>query len=532
MKSAYDGDGRFVFFSYAHQDENIVGPFFDALAEKFKVWHDKDIPCGNDSRWDDVILDHIRKSCLFLFCVTPNSLQSEYCKKEVKTAIDNEIAFLSVIIDKLDEKTMPESFKKMYDQFQAYNLFEYASYKEAVKELERRNSAINIALREEYQEKSEKKKKGDFKLTLSNILPRNRYEGIRAIGSFEDFSRVMNTDYSFLDDLEFVTPTLPKEIFEKCLLQQNINSKFMFLLGVCYHLGVGTDVNLKEAVNCYCKTILENVGFPKNMFNKALWNLVEIYRNIMFDEKYYESIDTSAISFITEGDLVKILGYINDFAKHRGPRKDPDEILEMINQSTNLSPNDRKFLLARFHLLIREDIKMAKQYYDEAIQEGSEASLIFELELDNDDIEQMKLRMLRGYSRYYSRYANDLKNEKMFDLTDEEQWNYCLNAARLGNVDAIKDIYYVFYVEKNKNPFDDALMNFLFEQGIEKGGRELIKIQLNWLNSEKGLFKKHAKRAKELAKLDKEYLALANQIKDFLNGIIKDFYAKDKIDNH
>ena len=306
----------------------------------------------------------------------------------------------------------------------------------------------------------------------------------------------------------------------------------MFLLGVCYHLGVGTDVNLKEAVNCYCKTILENVGFPKNMFNKALWNLVEIYRNIMFDEKYYESIDTSAISFITEGDLVKILGYINDFAKHRGPRKDPDEILEMINQSTNLSPNDRKFLLARFHLLIREDIKMAKQYYDEAIQEGSEASLIFELELDNDDIEQMKLRMLRGYSRYYSRYANDLKNEKMFDLTDEEQWNYCLNAARLGNVDAIKDIYYVFYVEKNKNPFDDALMNFLFEQGIEKGGRELIKIQLNWLNSEKGLFKKHAKRAKELAKLDKEYLALANQIKDFLNGIIKDFYAKDKIDNH
>ena len=77
MKSAYDGDGRFVFFSYAHQDENIVGPFFDALAEKFKVWHDKDIPCGNDSRWDDVILDHIRKSCLFLFCVTPNSLQSE-----------------------------------------------------------------------------------------------------------------------------------------------------------------------------------------------------------------------------------------------------------------------------------------------------------------------------------------------------------------------------------------------------------------------------------------------------------------------
>ena len=204
MKSAYDGDGRFVFFSYAHQDENIVGPFFDALAEKFKVWHDKDIPCGNDSRWDDVILDHIRKSCLFLFCVTPNSLQSEYCKKEVKTAIDNEIAFLSVIIDKLDEKTMPESFKKMYDQFQAYNLFEYASYKEAVKELERRNSAINIALREEYQEKNEKNKKGNFKLTLSNILPRNRYEGVRAIGSFEDFSRVMNTDYSFLDDLEFV----------------------------------------------------------------------------------------------------------------------------------------------------------------------------------------------------------------------------------------------------------------------------------------------------------------------------------------
>lgn len=528
MKSAYDGEGRFVFFSYSHQDEGLVGPFFDALSEKFKVWHDRDIDFGSD--WNDVILNHIKKSCLFLFCVTPNSLSSEYCKKEVKTAIDNEIAFLSVIINQLDEGKMSAEFKKMYEQSQACNLFEYNNYKEAVIELARRNAAINIALREEYQKKDENKK-GDFKKTLANTLPRNKNDGIRAIGSFEDLSRLMNSDYSMLDDLEFATSSLPKEIFDRCDLQQNINSKFRFLLGVCYYLGIGTEVNIVKAANNFFLALSENVGLPKNMFNKALWALVDIYQRIMFERDNYNRIDMSSISRIAEGDLVDIYNCILDYdpERRRQPRKTPEQILDEINDSKNLTSGDRKFLLAKFHLIISRNMHLAEKYYDEAIAEGSEVGVVFKAETQYDIVKQMEFRMLRGYSQSYTRYAVELKKAEKFNLTDEEQeqYNYCLNSARLGNIDAIKDINETFYLGKNKNPLGDSLMNFLFDQGVEKGSRELIKIQLDLLNNEKGLFKKHAKRQKALLKLDKAYLALAKQIESFLDGFIKDFFEKN-----
>ena len=146
--------------------------------------------------------------------------------------------------------------------------------------------------------------------------------------------------------------------------------------------------------------------------------------------------------------------------------------------------------------------------------------MIFKTETYCDSIEQAKFRLFRGYSNSYGRYARLLKKADIFDLTDKEQWAYCLNSARLGNVQAIKDIYEVFYVQKDKNPFDDSLMNFLFEQGIEQGSRELIKIQLDLLKSRKGLIKNQGKRIKTLTKLDKEYIGIGESICRFINEFI------------
>ena len=525
MKSAYDGDGRFVFFSYSHEDENLVSPFFDALSEKFKVWHDKDIPLG--SEWEDIILEHIKNSCLFLFCVTPNSLTSEYCKKEVMTAIDNKIAFLSVIIDRINE--MPEPFKKMYDQYQACNLFEHSTYKDAISELERRNSAIHIALREQYQDKNKNNKKDDYKIALADALPRNKFEGIRAVGSFEDFDRLMNNDYDILDDLEFSTPYLPKEIFDKCVLHQNINPEYKALLGICYQLGIGADVDLTKAVELYFEAIKEKNNLPKNMKTIILWNLVAIYENIMSRNPQDSRIDTTGLSHMTFGDLSKIMSLFRRASQRYGNYEPitPEEIIQRINESTNLSSVDRAFLLARVELKLYGNKEKAAKIFDEAIANGSEVAVIFKTETYCEPIEQMKFRMFRGYSRFYGRYAKLLKEAGTFDLTDKEQWAYCLNSARLGNADAIMDIYESFYLNKNKNPLDDSLMNFLFEQGIEKGSGRLIQTQLGLLKGQKGLNKNQAKRIKILQKLDKEYLALANRIRKFIDEIVRDFDQKD-----
>lgn len=86
----------------------------------------------------------------------------------------------------------------------------------------------------------------------------------------------MNNDFGLLDDLEFATPTLPEEIFNRCSLQKSINSKYMYLLGICYYLGIGTDIDIKLASLCLYTAVMNNAGLSKNMFNVAIWTLYRI----------------------------------------------------------------------------------------------------------------------------------------------------------------------------------------------------------------------------------------------------------------
>lgn len=198
-----------------------------------------------------------------------------------------------------------------------------------------------------------------------------------------------------------------------------------------------------------------------------------------------------------------------------------------ILEDESLSSANKNILLAKLFHAYHPGDEEAGKYYDLAIAEGSESAIVFKEELNGDVIHEMKFRMIRGYSNAYNRYSRRLKNKSEFDLNNEEQYNFCLNSARLGNELAITDFYEWFFKNKNSIPFFDSLMNFLFDQGVKKGCRRLIQLQQSILKENKASLKKiYNKKYKELIKLDKEYAELADKVDYLLKKIINQYGQK------
>lgn len=84
----YNGDEPFIFVSYAHNDEEVVGEIINGLiARGYRVWYDVGIETA--AEWDDVIEKYIDKASLFLAFLSPGFTASKYCRFETKYAITN-----------------------------------------------------------------------------------------------------------------------------------------------------------------------------------------------------------------------------------------------------------------------------------------------------------------------------------------------------------------------------------------------------------------------------------------------------------
>lgn len=74
-----------VFISYSRRDKSRVLPFVSQLGANHDLWVDwEDIPDG--SAWEKEISKGIAQSDVFLFLLTPNSVTSEWCNKELQIA--------------------------------------------------------------------------------------------------------------------------------------------------------------------------------------------------------------------------------------------------------------------------------------------------------------------------------------------------------------------------------------------------------------------------------------------------------------
>lgn len=90
---AYEGDGKYIFISYKHDDRNLVYPVIKKFHDAgFNIWYDNGLRYGED--YDDLITEKIEESSLFVVCITERVMKNadkkdEYMKKELDVALDD-----------------------------------------------------------------------------------------------------------------------------------------------------------------------------------------------------------------------------------------------------------------------------------------------------------------------------------------------------------------------------------------------------------------------------------------------------------
>jgi hypothetical protein len=118
---AYDGDEAYVFVTYAHEDAELVYPHILWLQDQgFNVWWDEGISPG--AAWRAELAQAIRGCSLLVYFVTPNSVLSEHCAREVNFALDEH--HRPILAVHLSETSLPDTLALSLSDRQA--IFQYA----------------------------------------------------------------------------------------------------------------------------------------------------------------------------------------------------------------------------------------------------------------------------------------------------------------------------------------------------------------------------------------------------------------------
>ncbi len=101
------GDGIELFISYARPDAAVAATLNDDLRQvSSQVWFDRELRGGQ--QWWDVILDRIRSADVFLFLLSPASLQSGACRSELAYAVALGAPIIPVMVRDTDVQLAPD----------------------------------------------------------------------------------------------------------------------------------------------------------------------------------------------------------------------------------------------------------------------------------------------------------------------------------------------------------------------------------------------------------------------------------------
>jgi len=99
--SAYEGSDPYVFVCYSHEDRALVYPEITRLDEAgFNIWYDEGIAPG--SEWSETLARQIKHCSTFLYFITPQSVVSEHCRREVNFALEQSCSLLAVHLTQTD----------------------------------------------------------------------------------------------------------------------------------------------------------------------------------------------------------------------------------------------------------------------------------------------------------------------------------------------------------------------------------------------------------------------------------------------
>lgn len=101
MVPAYNGSEPYIFVSYAHKDSAEVYSTIEKLTSLgYRIWYDEGIKPGVE--WPENIAEHLDKCSLFLMFISPNSMDSANCRREINFALSRSKKFLCIVLKKTE----------------------------------------------------------------------------------------------------------------------------------------------------------------------------------------------------------------------------------------------------------------------------------------------------------------------------------------------------------------------------------------------------------------------------------------------
>ncbi|RKZ72140.1 MAG: hypothetical protein DRR19_32220, partial [Candidatus Parabeggiatoa sp. nov. 1] len=105
--------GTDIFLSYSRTDGDFARELNTTLQEAGKTtWFDQEsISTGVD--FEKEIFKGIDSADNFVFVISKDAVESEYCEREVNYAADNSKRFITVLHRAIDPTTMPDALRKI-----------------------------------------------------------------------------------------------------------------------------------------------------------------------------------------------------------------------------------------------------------------------------------------------------------------------------------------------------------------------------------------------------------------------------------
>lgn len=95
--SIYEGKEPYLFISYSHTDNDVIGEITQMLDENgCRYWYDMGLHSGND--WNEVVASKLRDSAACLLLLSPTAASSKYVKNELTLVENMEIPLHPVLI--------------------------------------------------------------------------------------------------------------------------------------------------------------------------------------------------------------------------------------------------------------------------------------------------------------------------------------------------------------------------------------------------------------------------------------------------
>ena len=99
--TAYEGKEPYVFISYAHKDNDSVMAILEQLElGGIRFWYDDGIAPG--SEWPENIAQHLDGCALVIAFISPNSVASANCRREVTFALSRHKPLLAIALEKTE----------------------------------------------------------------------------------------------------------------------------------------------------------------------------------------------------------------------------------------------------------------------------------------------------------------------------------------------------------------------------------------------------------------------------------------------